>query len=457
MNHVLSWCLVAATLLALPVAAAARPNVTMEAAAGVGGIVKAARWASLRVGIASAERAFHGELHVSWGDRELRRAVSLPSPGQRQFELYVRTSDPRGAIRVRLIAADQVVETIDVPVRIVAATEAVTLWVVSRDGAVPHGPCAATASADRLPRSPRGYEAIDAIVWPGGGIDLSADQRAALTQWQRFRALEQSGDLGLAPQPKRPMFRRGLSGPVAQQVAAAGLLYAAALMLAGIATSRRRVGIASTALWVAGVTVTATGAAHAIGRAAVGRHVVVHHDSVLNQIPGTGASVLSTRGVVEFPAFADFVIELPVSDGNIDAGPSNGRAAERIGDDGRPFVSGRYGLGARLAYTAEAVVDRQPLSVTTSGDTTTVANRSGTILQHCRFADGFTKTEIGRMDPGAVVAARQVSEVLGPMFTCDASDALVPLAAPGRALEMRGTTTIAVYQERSDAERGADD
>ena len=75
---------------------------TLDAAAGLGGLAKAGRWTPLTVSIASDRDVLDAELVVVWGDARLQRPVTL-SPGSRKtFELYLRTTDPRGAIDVRL-------------------------------------------------------------------------------------------------------------------------------------------------------------------------------------------------------------------------------------------------------------------------------------------------------------------------------------------------------------------
>ena len=118
--------------------------------------------------------------------------------------------------------------------RVLDATDPVTLCVASTDGSTPDTSCTATTTPALLPRSARGYEAIDRLVWPAGERRLSIEQRLALERWQSFRQLEESGDSGLTPQPTRPGARRGIPGPTAGVIAGGAVWYVVCLTLAGL-------------------------------------------------------------------------------------------------------------------------------------------------------------------------------------------------------------------------------
>jgi len=115
-----------AAAILLATAAVAAGAATLQATAGLGGVVKAGRWTLLAVSIQNTLHntsldntadALDADLDVVWGDTHLRRRVSLTPGVQTAFELYLRTSDARGAIDVRLVAGGQNLAAIAVPVR----------------------------------------------------------------------------------------------------------------------------------------------------------------------------------------------------------------------------------------------------------------------------------------------------------------------------------------------------
>jgi hypothetical protein len=454
------WSRVAGALIALVTVGAGHArgqDITLRATTASGAVVKADRWVAVHVTIDSSRSAFTGELSLSWGDARLRRHIALASAGRRNFELHIRTAEPEASIRVQLISEQRVVHAVEVPVRVLPADAVVTLCVLSTDGSTAGGECTATTVPDLLPRSLRGYEAIDRVAWPVAGTQLTAEQRDAFKRWQAFRGLEQSGDLGLAPQPARPAQRRGLPSSAARGVAIVAASFIAGLTLVGLIAIQRRASLAPVCLMVSAVIAAAGGAAHALGRAGPGGTIRVHHDSVMHQIPGTDASVLSMRAVAEFPAHDRFVIRWPLTDAAVDAASAGARSEEILDQTGLPVIEGTYGLGSRQALAAEGIVSEQPLAVARTGRDWTVENRSTFTLQDCRFAEGFSGAAVGRMPPGASATARQTAEVIGPMFTCAANDPLVALTSPGVPLEMLGRTIVAAYIGRTPPDAAIDD
>ena len=447
------WSLVAGAMV---VAAAALPgevagqHVAVAAALSTGEVVRGDRWTPLVVTVDSAGPSLTGELRVVWGDARVRRPIELASPGRRQFEFLIRTPEPEPTIRVHLDSDGRRMQTTVVAVRVLPPGEPFTLCVLSENGSSPDAACTATTPADRLPRSVRGYEAVDELVW-ARDTPLSAGQRQAVQHWRALRELERSGDLGLAPQPVRPSLRRGLSEPATQLVAALAAAYVAGLLVTGIVVARRRSGLA--AIGAVGAVVAAAGAAaaQALGSLGPGAAIHVHHGSVLHQIPGSSVALFSMRGIIEFPAFDDFHVRLPLSDATIELATAGARAEQVVDESGHPLITGTFGLGTRQAFSAEGAVEIQPLAVTRDGNTTTVTNRSGVTLRSCRFADGLTSPDVGTMIPGASSAAIQVSASLGPVLTCTADSPLVALTAASAAVQFQGRTLVAVYQSRREA------
>jgi hypothetical protein len=432
-------------------------DVVVRAAAGIGQAVKADRWAPVLVSIDSS-LPFAGELIVSWGNARVRRALVLPSAGRRQLELYLRTTEPEGSIRLRLISGARELQALDVPVRIVPASEPVTLCIDS-EVERPQGECTAHASTDLLPRSVRGYDAVDRIVWSDADTRLSGEQRSAIRQRQVLHSLDLSGDPGLVQRPSRPERRRGLPGTVVRTTGAIVLLYVGGLAGAGMLLARRRARIRWSWLSAAATVALATVAVQAVGRIGPGAAIVVHHRALLEQVPGTDVSVLSMRAIAEFPAHDPFVLLLPVTDGTIEPASSGQVLSEQLVDEaGQPMIAGMFGLAAQRAFAAEAIGGVQPLAASLEGDTWTVANRSALVLERCRFAEGFSTAAVGAMALGMTVTAQQRGDVLGPVFTCEASHPVVQMLSPDWPVDMQGTTVIAVYKNQLlPTATGADD
>jgi hypothetical protein len=432
-------------------------DVIVQAAAGIGQVVKADRWAPILVSLDSSLPTFTGELLVSWGDVHLRRVIALPSPGRRQLELYLRTPDPDGTIRVRLVSGNRELQSLDLPVRIVAPAEPVAICVDAGDAR--QDECSVRATAESLPRSVRGYDVGDRIVWTDAGERLTTEQRTAIQQHEALHSLNASGDTGLVRRPSRPERRRGLPVGTMEGTGTIVFLYLAGLAGAGIVLARRRTSVHW--VWVSALAIvtTATAVAQGVGRIGPGTAIAVYHSALLEQIPGTGVSVLSMRALAEFPSHDAFVLSLPVSDGTIEPSPSARQPSEQLLDvTGQPMIAGVFGLGSRQAFTAEAIVDMQPLTVARHGDTWTVTNHSALALERCHFAEGFSTTQSGAMAPGATLTARATGEMFGPVFTCEASSPLLDMRSPDHTVDMRGITVIAVYASRPPATTsGADD
>src|SRR6185503_15477031 len=104
------------------------------------------------------------------------------SPGSRKtFELYLRTTDPRGAIDVRLQSDGRDLAAASAPVRVLGADDRVTVCVLADAASlVDSTACTVTVLARALPRSPRGYEVADDVVWPGTRAGVTPEQDAAL-------------------------------------------------------------------------------------------------------------------------------------------------------------------------------------------------------------------------------------------------------------------------------------
>ena len=447
------------TLLAIVclVAAAAAParGATLEAVAGLGGVAKAGRWTPLAVSVASEREALEGELVVTWGDTQLRRPVTL-SPGSRKdFELYVRTSDPRGAIELRLLAGGREIGSASAPVRVLGAGDRVLVCVgADATAALDTTGCTTTVLSRALPRSARGYEVADEVLWPTAGSRATAEQDAALRAWRALEALDASGDLGATPQVSRPLVPRGLPAALMPVVAAIGAAYLLALLVTAAALRARRARLSWTAAGFALTTAGACAAIASLGHVGGTRAVHLHHVSLLQQLPGAPTSVLTTRAIAEFPAFDRFALRLPVADGALETTSPRGAASGALDAQGFPVVAGVFGIAARQSFAGEALVDASPLAVEERGDTIAFENRSGQTLRDCRLGRGLSAKDPGTasatLAPGARIEGSWTSASdeapSGPVITCTADEAPLAFVEARRPVVMHGTTTIAAYR-----------
>ena len=430
---------------------------TLDAAAGLGGLAKAGRWTPLVVSVATDRDALDAELVVVWGDTRLTRPVAVAPGTRKEFELYLRTSDPRATIDVHLQSAGRDVAVARAPVRVLGGDDHVTLCVVADAASSIDVPaCTATVLARTLPRSPRGYEVADDVAWPGTRIGVTAEQDEALRAWRSLEALDASGDLGATPQVSRPLVPRGLPAALTPVVAAIASAYAMVLLAAALLLRARRVGLAWTSGALAVVSLAACGAMAAIGRVGGTRTVHVHHVTMLQQLPGTGTSLLTVRAIAEFPAFDRFALRLPAADGTLETNSSRGAATGALDGDGFPVVAGVFGMAGRQSFAGEAMVHDRPLAVEDHGATMAIENRSGHTLRDCRLGRGLTG-----MLPDTFVAGAQVDASWtgssadapsGPVLTCISDEALLPFTETARPVVMHGETTIAAY--RSTVSRG---
>ncbi|OFW31508.1 MAG: hypothetical protein A3H97_03230 [Acidobacteria bacterium RIFCSPLOWO2_02_FULL_65_29] len=429
----------------------------LQAAAGIGGVAKASHWTPVVITIDSSAEELAGELVVSWGTASLRRRVALHSAGRRRFELYVRANQVESSIRVRLVSDGVDLEALDLPVRVIPQSEPVTLCVSSAlSFAADVSPCSAAVTPDLLPRSPRGYDAVDRVVWATGERALWAitpEQALALDQWTSLRQLEDAGDLALTSQVSRPTLPHGLPAATSRTVAAFAAAYLVSLMVVGFAMALRGSSLTRVVGLLAVAFVTSSAAAMAIGRAGPAQAVRVHQMSLLQQLPGTRGSVLTIRGVVEIPAFDTYALRLPLSDGRLEAPSPSGGSEELVDEEGYPALLGVYGLGARLPFTVEAMSEVQPLAIASDGRSVSVVNRSELQLHDCRFAEGFSRGEVGELGPGVSVTAEQLTNVVGPVFTCHLRGSVVGLTEGRRPVTSTGTTVVVSYAPLPRADR----
>ena len=438
--------LVAALALgAAPWPAAGAPP-TIEAEAGLGGVSRPGRWTPVRVVLQTTGDDIDGDLVVEWGESVVRRAVSLPAPSSKEFDVYIRASDPSGSMLIRFQpAAGSDAASVELPVSAARMDDTVTVCVTSAPASLLPPECTAILPPSRLPRSARGYDAADRVVWPSGeAVPLPADQAQALRQWETMRGLEGAG--GFDPAPSLPSVLPGIArqsrAPAPLMLGAALYVGALVVIAAWLRTQRARVPAASAALAL--LVVMATAAAAAAGRTGPASALVVHHVSKVQQMAGADAALVSMRAAAVFPSFNAFNLRASVTDGSLRLDVEGSRREETFDDDGYPVLSGSYGLGARQVFSMEAVADVRPFEVSRQDGTVHIENTSGLELRDCRFADS-TLDRPSTLGPGARVEVAALEPPQLALVTCTTPESLVTFVSEGHSVITRGATTISLF------------
>lgn len=416
---------------------AAADRVVLRAEAGLGGFVRQGRWAPVRIEIDSTEE-LTADVIVEWGDVRVHRTIDVPSPSRTAFELYVRTTDVRGSMTVRVVEKGASVVSVEVPVRnipddellIVCAGDAPTAGV---------GPCTTTIATETLPRSLRGYAAASDVRLPAGAHGrLNAAQRTALQRWRAYEALH-AQDL-VSQAPRAPLGAAGADRePRPARVAAATAL----ALLGCCAWIWMRGGAAARWSYVALTCATASGvlAVKVAGRYGPGSAILLRHATTVEQV-GDGALV-SMRGTLVYPAFSGYTVRVLRLDGDLMPRHSTGEEVW-LDASGAPIHQGTFGRGAREEIEVDGVADYAPFRVRLEGDVVQVHNASETTLTDCSFPEGFSDRDAGTLAPGASVTARALAPGDAPFFSCALAQPPLTFTEARFPVHVQGTAVVSV-------------
>jgi len=447
------WRTMAAVAAGVLLATAATAGPTLTATAGLNGLVRASRWTPVRVLLTVTDGGTSGDLEVAWGNATLRRRVVFDSAGTRRMDFHIRTPDAEPQIRIRFSQPPGVSTSIEVPVQIIRDTDRIEVCVVPEQTEfTSDSTCATRVAPADLPVSLRGYEAVDAVAWPIGRVGLPPAQAAALAQWETLKRLDASGALSLTPQAQRPTVERGLPPSMARGLLLVSLGYCTLLWLMGTACARWGLRVRSLSLGVGAAVAGTCGLVLALGHIGPQRAVVVHHRSVLQQMPGVEVALLSMRAIAEFSARDTVALHFPVADAAIERSSAEGRTETSVDAEGFPTLTGTGRLAERRSFAIEAVVPLQLLTLEANAGGVQVTNRSQSLMEACQMASGFRPATVNALAPGETIAfswdgpAAGPLDVLGPLVTCLLQDAAVSMSDTERPVDMRGTTLVAAYQ-----------
>ena len=447
------WHTMTAVAASVLLATAATAGPTLTATAGLGGMVRASRWTPVRVLLTATDAGTTGDLEVVWGSATIRRRLVFDSPGTRRIDFHIRTPDAEPQIRVRFSQPSGAAAAIDVPVQIARDADRIEVCVVPEQTDVPDdSSCSTRVAPADLPVSLRGYEAADAVLWPVGRLGLAPAQDAALAQWETLKLLDVSGDLSLTPQAQRPTVERGLPPSTARGFLLIASIYCILLWLVGAACARKGLGRLRLSGAIAAAVALACVAMGALGHLGPQRAVIVHHRSVLQQLPGTDAALLSMRAVAQFPGRDVMALRLPVADGVIEPSLVQGRAETSVDAEGFPTLTGTVTLADRRSFGVEAVVPALLLALEGNAVGVRITNRSPYSMEGCHLASGLLPATVDALDPGRTIEATweglagDARDVLGPLVTCSLNGAAISMSDSRRPVHMRGTTLVAAYQ-----------
>lgn len=419
-------------VLRVPSAAAAE-RLTMSADAGLGGVVRAGRWAPVRVDVDNRGQDVSGTLTIEWGKTTARRAVALAAPARRSFQFYVRTGDVRDVMVVRLESGGRELQRIEKSVRIAGSDETVHLCIESI-GSMAGALCSATLPLQQLPGSWRGYDAADVVTIADVAL-LNTPQHRALDLWRAVRRAEDTGHSipATAALPD--------SVPPVRHARPILTFYLIALALIALAWPARR---SNRMTFSAAVCVIVAGSAVAAwsGRSAP---VMLRHASIIRQFAGEPGALVTMRAVAEFPSDGEYAIHPVSADGVLDPGPAYGVVRPQdFDEEGYPVLLGRFGFGASEPFGVEVAADIRIFEVSRLEGRTRITNVSRHELRDCEWPSGFGPRTARALGPGASVTSTEPLTDVNAILSCRFEGAPLELTDAAHDVMTTGTT-VAVY------------
>lgn len=400
-----------------------RADVTVRAAAGLGGLARAGRRMPVALVVESAGAPFAGTVEATLDNQRVTRDVVLGGAGRQSLELYLIAPDTDAAtVRVQLSPG---VSAANVPVRIVPG-DAPFILCVSAAGVAPAGvSCTTTVEAAALPVSWRGLEATDDIVWaPAARAALPHEQRLAVARAIAVRAWNSSTNMAPPARPLPPA--EGSRGNPALPLFI--LLLAAAVAAAPRLSRRPAVLYATTGLLI----VIASAAAFADGRLGSGARLHVRETIVVRTGDGGAGAQLIARGRAIFPAAGPYTAAASVEDAEVTVqAPARAVSAARIAT-----IRGVAAKRAALQYDVDGFHAQGPVRVSWNGASAIVTNTLATPLTACAATGAFTASSSLTIAPGASVEIPLSSGIADPVLTCDMQVSGPSLAFHDRAIDV---------------------
>ena len=441
-------CLRAAlTVLALLCVSAGAHALTLDARIGLGGVARAGRWTLIRVDVAAGGSAtLAGDLVVEWGDARVLRDLTLAAGSRKQFDLYIRSTDVRSTVTIRVSSGGRDIARGEFPVRLASFDESIALCLAG-DALAPGAACTAQLDPSDLPDSARGYDAADVVLVTEEQLKgLAEPQRRALTRWRVIQGLNRSGVLSETPRlpatvpgaPATAHANRGLAAGLAAYVC----LLAAAGVFFSVAASRSLLVYPA----LLGIAAAGSVAAMSLGHFGGAAAVVVKHTSVLQQLGEGNGSVLSMRAVAAFPAFDSYELRSSSPDAALQRPSGRVVTAEQtIDDSDRGVLRTESGAGSRQSFLVDATTDLHPLRTMRRGRALGLTNLSSADLTDCRLPAGTSPDRIGVLPGGATVNVELPASPFEHVVTCTTTAAPLSFTEARRAVRVEGITLVVSY------------
>ena len=285
---------------------------------------------------------------------------------------------------------------------------------------------------------------------------LTGDQRVALKRWQGYRQLEDAGVFSLVPRASATAVELTGSRSSVNAVAIALGLYGLLVIAVGWLV---RCGLCRPLTTYAAIAVLAavgSSVGVAAGRIGPASTVLVRYASALQQLDA-GGSVISMRGVAEYPAFDTYHLRAGLADAAMEP-KSQSRSEQWLDEYGYPVLSSVFGLGSSQQFSLEGVVDLSPLDVAkVISDTTRVrvTNVSRSELRECRFPDGFSIQYVGTLRAGQAIEATESKAVDAPFFVCVLSEPPVEFVEERYGVKVEGVSLVSAYLPSSKGDQAS--
>jgi hypothetical protein len=383
---------------------------SLSAEAGIAGLARAGRWLPIHIAVENGGRDVAGEIVVHAGSAVATRDISLPAPSRKHVEMYVRVPGAEiDRITVRLRSAGSELAAREVRVEVVPDDRPLSICVSVPSEDAGAATCDRTISPAGLPRSWRGLDAVDRLVWPAGremhGVD--GEQRVAIERWSRLR----EDHAYVAPAVRMPRATAS-SAPTIVLSAYAALMLTVVAVSGLLARRPWRVYAALALVVTAGVA-----AALGHGRAGPGSELHVVDSTVVRTGERWPGAFVTSRGSVRLPAFAEY--ELVAASGDVVLQPRDSAGgAVRSLEDGTGIVRGSFGKDARVEFDAEGYVDGEFLTAARTSGAMRVTNVSPYALRDCEMPAGMTPRTVARVAAGATFALGGAPEYEGAVLTC---------------------------------------
>ena len=312
--------------------------------------------------------------------------------------MYLRVRSPDvDRVRVAIVSRGRELDGADAPLRLLPDTSAFVVCAPVSSAAAREEECTVRPDIAVLPRSWRGYDAVDAVAGAlSTAPELDEEQRIALERWQVLRA----GDLLVPPVVQPPAAPDALTG-----TRAVAVLYASLVLLVAFAVPRLAGRPAIVFAALATASLAGAVAAFVQGRIGAGSTIIVNDAALLRAAEGLDGAFVSVSGTVQFPAYGSFELRPAFPDGILT--PREDGDVLRFAENGESVMSGVFARGQLVRFELEGFADVGAVQIARQDSMLRVRNAFAGDLADCELPAGFSPQVIAPIPPGASLEMRQ--------------------------------------------------